>query len=118
MRWYLRQLRSLRWDRDFWLFAVKYLLWPPFAWKVSLGLPAKVGRLVRWVHPLIDYVFLAFIVVMLWFSGQALLSQDWYSGIIVLLPLASTLLVLAMRLQLPYRWSYRSEDTEREIRHA
>ncbi len=118
MKWYLRQLRTLRWDRDFWVFAMRYLLWPPFAWKVSLGLPAKAGRLVRWSRPLVDYVFVALIVVMLWLSGRALLSREWYPGILILLPLTSTLLVLAMRLQLPYRWSYRSEDPERKTSHA
>ena len=108
LRRFIEGWQSLRWDKEFWPFALAYLLWPPFAWSVSLGLPSHVGRLIRWTRPVIDYIVLALAIMMVWLSGRALVAQDWFQGIVVLFPLASTLLVLGVRLQLPYLRSYRS----------
>jgi hypothetical protein len=100
---------AMYWGGGFWFFVLRYLAWPPFAWTVARSLPSGLGHFIRWSRPLADYVSVAFVIILLWFSLRALLTTNWLLGIILLAPTATTFLVFAFRLQALYHLSHPGE---------
>lgn len=101
---------DLDWGANFWLFALSYLAWPPFAWKVSLKMPARLG-VVRWSNLLTNYIYLAAGIAVLWFCSGAFANGEWFVATILVLTAMLHFTFFAVRMQIPYQM-YRLERSD------
>ena len=108
-RWFQprQDRRRLDWGREFWRFTLMYVLWPPFAWRVSLGMKPLIG-IMRFTKPLVDYFSLAAgtYIALLALS----VSQPWWLRPLLWLTTASLVVQVLLRLQVAYLYRHKEKD--------
>jgi len=93
------RLRQLDWGSEFRGFCLRYLLWPPNAWNAWQARPPWY----RFARVLLDYLYVAVLLFILYLSARAFMSTYWYVGLILLALVPVKMLIIMGRLQIAYQ---------------
>jgi len=95
--------QRLDWGPEFWLFALRDTLWPPFAWEITSRLQiTRSGLARRFIWVLFGYTKIAVLALLCYLVVRSASNGDWLLTAILVLPTFTSLVVIVIRVQATY----------------